>query len=128
MYDTFAIADVVSTVSMSSTAPPEDINPNISTLYITYQGPPGEWRVIQDYRENSVLHGFSAAGGLGSFLSLLCAILFGTSLFSVLFRKSFLCSAIGYSVCINALTENYKGRSLSVRLASSMALRASEMS
>ncbi|RXW19838.1 hypothetical protein EST38_g6016 [Candolleomyces aberdarensis] len=86
MYDTFAIADMVSTVSMSSTASPEDINPNISTLHVTYQGPPGERRVIEDYREKSVLNGFSAAGGLGAFFSLLCAILFGTSLFSILFR------------------------------------------
>ena len=85
MYDTFAIADM-STVPTSST-PSQDINPNISTLHVIYQGPPGEWRVIEDYREESVLSGFSAVGGLGSFLSLICAALFGTSLYSVLFRK-----------------------------------------
>jgi hypothetical protein len=78
---------MVTIVPMINTASPGDINLNISTLHIAYQGPPGEWRIIEDYREKSVLNGLSAAGGLGSFLSLLCAILFGTSLFSFLFRE-----------------------------------------
>ena len=95
MYDTFVIADTVSTVPMSGTSSLQDINPNISTLHVIYQGPPGEWRVIEDHREKSVISGFSAAGGLGSFLSLLCAALFGTSLYSVLFRKFSHCPAIG---------------------------------
>ena len=94
MYDTFGIADM-STASISGTSSPQDNNPNISTLRVTYQGRPGEWRVVQDYLDHSVLNGVSAAGGLGSFLSLLCAALFGTSLYSVLFRKFSHCPAIG---------------------------------
>ena len=86
---------MVSTVSLSGIASPQDNNPNISTLRVTYQGPPGEWRVIQDYREKSVLSGFSAAGGLGAFFSLLCSVLFGASLFSILFRKSTVYFAFG---------------------------------
>jgi hypothetical protein len=86
LFDTFAIAEM-STASVSGTGTPPDNNPNVSTLHITYQGPPGGWRIVQDYREKSVLNGFSAAGGLGSFASLLCALLFGTNLFSFLFRK-----------------------------------------
>jgi hypothetical protein len=39
VYDTFAIAEMVSIVPMSSTVSPEDMHPNISTLHITYQGP-----------------------------------------------------------------------------------------
>jgi hypothetical protein len=77
----------MSTASVSGTGTPQDNNPNVSTLHITYQGPPGEWRIVQDFRGKSVLNGFSAAGGLGSFASLLCALLFGTNLFSFLFRK-----------------------------------------
>jgi hypothetical protein len=90
VFDTFAIADMF-TASISGTASPQDNNPNVSTLRITYQGPRGEWKIVQDYRGKSVLGGFSAVGGLGSFASLLCAILFGTSLFSFLFRKLSIC-------------------------------------
>ncbi|KAJ2914992.1 hypothetical protein MD484_g5426, partial [Candolleomyces efflorescens] len=86
VYDTFAVAEMASLVPMGRKVSPDDRNPNISTLQIAFRGPPGEWRVIQDYREKSVLNGLSSAGGLGSFVSLLCTILFGTSLFSVLFR------------------------------------------
>ncbi|RXW13801.1 hypothetical protein EST38_g12053 [Candolleomyces aberdarensis] len=85
VYNTFGIADM-STVPMSGAASPQD-NSTISTLRVTYRGPQGEWRIVQDYLEKSVLSGFSAAGGLGSFFSGLCALLFGTSLFSVLFRE-----------------------------------------
>jgi hypothetical protein len=87
VYDTFAIADMVSTFSMCSPAFPQNNNPKISTLQVAFQGHMGEWRVIEDYREKSVLNGFSAAGGLGAFISLICAILFGTSLFSIFFRE-----------------------------------------
>ena len=104
VYDTFAIAEMVSTVSMSSMASSENINPNISTLHVAFQGPPGEWRVVQDYREKSVLSGLSAAGGLGSFFSLLCAVLFGTSLFSVIFRKFFICFMMEHSISVKTLT------------------------
>jgi hypothetical protein len=75
----------MSTASVSGT--PQDNNPNVSTLHITYQAPPGEWKTVQDFHEKTILNGFSAAGGLGSFASLLCALLFGTNLFSFLFRK-----------------------------------------
>jgi hypothetical protein len=85
-FDTFVIAEM-STTSFSGTNTPQNNNPNISTLHIIYEGPPGEWRIVQDFREKSVLSGFSAAGGLGSFASLLFALLFGTNLFSFLFRK-----------------------------------------
>jgi hypothetical protein len=85
-FDTFAIAEM-STASVSGTGTSEDNNPNVSTLHLIYQGPSGRWRIVQDFREKSVLSGFSAAGGLGSFASLLCALLFGTNLFALLFRK-----------------------------------------
>jgi hypothetical protein len=73
-------------MSVSSTGTPQDNNPDVSTLHITYQSPV-EWRIVEEFREKSVLNGLSAAGGLGSFASLLCALLFGTNLFSLLFRK-----------------------------------------
>jgi hypothetical protein len=84
-FDTFAIAEM-STASVSGIGTPQDNNPNVSTLHITYQDP-GEWKIVQEFREKSVLNGLSAAGGLGSFVSLLCALLFGTNLFSFVFRK-----------------------------------------
>jgi hypothetical protein len=84
-FNTFAIAEM-STASVSGIGTPPDNNPNISTLHITYRSP-REWRIVQDFHGETVLNGFSATGGLGSFASLLCALLFGTNLFSFLFRK-----------------------------------------
>jgi hypothetical protein len=84
-FDAFAIAEM-SIASVSGIGTPLDNNPNVSTLHITYQSL-DEWRIVQDFHGESVLNGFSAAGGLGSFASLLCALLFGTNLFSLLFRK-----------------------------------------
>ncbi|KAJ2911849.1 hypothetical protein MD484_g8568, partial [Candolleomyces efflorescens] len=85
-YDTFTVAEmnVLPLNGMMGEYQPTD--PDISTLHLTYQGPPFEWKIVQDYREKSVLAGFSAVGGLGSFFSLLCAVLFGTSLFSIVLR------------------------------------------
>jgi hypothetical protein len=122
IFDTFAIAEM-STASVGGTDTPSDNNPNVSTLHITYQGPPGGWRIVQDYREKSVLNGFSAAGGLGSFASLLCALLFGTNLFSLLFRKFSIASPY---FCQNIYGRNTKVRNPSVYLAFSTVCQASK--
>jgi len=58
---------------------------NISTLRVFIQPDNGlEFRIISDYRDNSVVDGFSAVGGLWTTLSGIFAVLFGGSLFHIL--------------------------------------------
>jgi hypothetical protein len=93
---------MVLTASMCAPGSPQDNNPNISTIQVAFKNQVGEWRVVQDFREKSVLNGFSAAGGLGAFISLVCTILFGTSLFSIFFRE-----LDSYSFCIVLVAGTY---------------------
>jgi hypothetical protein len=93
---------MVSTVSMRAPGSPQDNNPNISTLQVAFQNQVGEWRVAQDFRKKSVLNGSSAAGGLGTFISLMCAIIFGMSIFSIFFRELDF-----YSFCIVLVAGTY---------------------
>lgn len=53
-----------------------------------------EYRVIQDFNGQSVLNGFSATGGLSTFLSSIIAWLFGHSIIRILFGMTPLYSSI----------------------------------
>ncbi|TEB15736.1 hypothetical protein FA13DRAFT_1747451 [Coprinellus micaceus] len=78
------VAQVVQTIPNPFTGPTTD--PNISTLGFTLQNVINEWLILQDYRSKSVVSGFTALGGLGSFLSTILAMLLGTSLIRAIYR------------------------------------------
>lgn len=65
------------------------VQPNVSTMRITAEfSDLTEWRIIQDFRDKSVLNGMSAVGGLGSLLNAFFSILLGTTLLRAIFRES----------------------------------------
>ncbi|KDR70549.1 hypothetical protein GALMADRAFT_877982 [Galerina marginata CBS 339.88] len=57
---------------------------DISTIRLFVHDDASPFRTVADYRENSVLDGFSAVGGLWTTLSGIFAILFGGSLFHLI--------------------------------------------
>jgi len=46
-----------------------------------------DWRIIQEYRDRSVLKGFSTVGGLWTFLGGVFAFLFGKSISLIVFSE-----------------------------------------
>ena len=62
-------------------------DPNVATIGLTTQNMYSDWQVIQDYHGSSFLAGLSTAGGLGSLLSTLLAMLLGTSLVHMVIRE-----------------------------------------
>ena len=69
------------------------------------------WRIIQDYRERSVLKGFAVVGGLWTFLCGVFAMIFGPSLMQILFGMS---SSFGLPLWHLCLTWNLDVKPLSV--------------
>jgi hypothetical protein len=63
--------------------------PNISTIRISVQNDPSDWRIIQDYREKSILGGLSSVGGLANLFGVLFVVLFGSSLLRLLFGRPY---------------------------------------
>jgi len=54
----------------------------MASIHMHYDGP-RSYRVIQDYRESSVLIGFSKVGGLWAFLGGVFATIFGSSILRI---------------------------------------------
>lgn len=77
MYNTFVAPIILYTIPNSLVTAPST---NISTFRVLSALAIGEWVVRQDFRNQSVLNGLSAIGGLGSFLSTLLAIVLGATL------------------------------------------------
>ena|SRR6266540_1382781 len=59
--------------------------PDVSTLRIVTPYQFGEWRIVQQTRDKSVLNGFGSVGGLWTFLGGIFTILFGTSIMRIIF-------------------------------------------
>ncbi|KAF5315033.1 hypothetical protein D9619_007477 [Psilocybe cf. subviscida] len=60
-------------------------NKDVSTLRLFWQDNWSETRIIQDYRESSVIAGFANVGGLWTTLSGIFAIIFGASMLQILY-------------------------------------------
>jgi len=63
--------------------------PDIATLRIIPLVDFSDWRIVQDYRDKSVLKGFSTVGGLWTFLGGIFAFLFGKSISYIAFSGFF---------------------------------------
>jgi hypothetical protein len=75
------MADPIAGPSPSSRIPRA---PDIGTIRISYADFFSDWKIVQDHRENTVLNGFSAVGGLWAFLGGAFTMLYGSSLMRVL--------------------------------------------
>ncbi|CAA7268416.1 unnamed protein product [Cyclocybe aegerita] len=88
---------------------------NISTFRLFVQNDPSEWRIIMDYRDKSVIGGFSTVGGLWAFLSGIFTAIFGTSLMRIIFGVKPLSvlgmahSLQGHQTIREQISEDYKG-------------------
>jgi hypothetical protein len=60
-------------------------SPDVANIRILSPNDFSNWRLIQDYRERSVLKGFAVVGGLWTFLCGVFAMVFGPSLLHLLF-------------------------------------------
>ena len=72
-----------------ATYPDPDVtfNPDFGTLRLYSQDSWAETRVVQDYRESSVIAGFASVGGLWTTFSGIFAILFGASMLQILYGQ-----------------------------------------
>ena len=77
MYNTFITPNFVYTIPNPFVT---TTSSNVSTLRIVPALEVGEWVISEDFRNQSVLNGLSALGGLGSFMSTLLVILLGSTL------------------------------------------------
>lgn len=59
--------------------------PDVANIRILSPNDFSDWRLIQDYRERSVLKGFAVVGGLWTFLCGVFATIYGPSLMQILF-------------------------------------------
>ncbi|KAF9044359.1 hypothetical protein BJ165DRAFT_194726 [Panaeolus papilionaceus] len=86
---TFVTADILSIVPdpLASVTPPVYNMSETSSTFRLYLNRRFEIRVIEDSRERSVLGGFSALGGLWTFLGGIFVTLFGTSLMTIFFNS-----------------------------------------
>ena len=69
---------------------------NLSSLNIFWQDNYGELSFVQDYRENSVIAGFSSVGGLWTAFSGLFAIIYGASMLHTFYGQWRLLKLEGY--------------------------------
>ena len=63
------------------------IGGNLSSLNLFQQDNYGEITLVQDFREKSVMAGFSSVGGLWTALSGIFAILFGASMLHIFYGQ-----------------------------------------
>ena len=61
---------------------------DVATIRIIPLKTTADWRVVEEYRDRSVLKGFSTVGGLWTFFSGIFVALFGSSLSMVVFSAS----------------------------------------
>ena len=82
-YETFGVARMPSVIT-DPLVPESLFIPHahdIATLRVSLQKPISfEQKMIQDYRNHSVLQGFSAVGGLWTSLTLIFVVMFGNSI------------------------------------------------
>ncbi|PPQ65421.1 hypothetical protein CVT24_011502 [Panaeolus cyanescens] len=86
--NSFSAAEVQSIVPDPLVAldpPAFNTSANFATFRLFVSHDTGEVRIVQDSREESVLGGFSALGGLWTFLGGIFAMFFGTSLMKIFF-------------------------------------------
>lgn len=67
---------------------------NISTLRLSCNKVVNGWTIVQDYRQQSVLNGFSNVGGLWTFLNGIFAMIFGSSMLLLLFGRFLLLTGL----------------------------------
>lgn len=63
--------------------------PSIGTLRISLQDAQAEFRILQEYRERSILRGLASVGGLWTFIGGVFSALFGSSLMRLFFGLCF---------------------------------------
>lgn len=88
--ESFYIASIKQTMSNPRVFPEtRRSNPNISTLRINAvpSAFTPQWLIFRDHRDESMVAGLSAIGGLGSLFSTLLVILVGTSLTGAVIRR-----------------------------------------
>jgi len=73
----------------------------ISTIRLTVQNDYSDWKILQDYREKSILNGFASVGGLGTFLGGLFAIVYGSSIVRILFGGASYCA-----LCLKEISDS----------------------
>lgn len=61
-----------------------DTGSDIATLRIRALASTGNWRIVQDFRDKTILNGIASVGGLWTFLGGIFAALFGRSLVKIL--------------------------------------------
>ncbi|KAF9522983.1 hypothetical protein CPB83DRAFT_69023 [Crepidotus variabilis] len=64
---------------------PSQNSPEIGTLRIAFQNDFSDWKIIEDYRDKSVLSGFASIGGLWAFIAGVFTAMYGTSILKTLF-------------------------------------------
>ncbi|KAF9525628.1 hypothetical protein CPB83DRAFT_518581 [Crepidotus variabilis] len=58
--------------------------PDIATIRIKAQASTANWKIVQDFRDKTVLNGFANVGGLWTFLDGIFAALFGSALLKII--------------------------------------------
>ena len=76
-------AEITETFPDPAAPTPADLTS--SNLRISIVHTPGDFYVVQDFRDKSVLGGLSDLGGLGSLLSTIFAMIFGVSLLQIFY-------------------------------------------
>jgi len=74
--------------SLASTSPLITRASDVATIRIIPLKTAADWRIVEEYRDRSVLKGFSTVGGLWTFFSGIFVALFGSSLSMVVFSAS----------------------------------------
>lgn len=94
MFDIFAVAemghvwpDPRATGEFASDMIPR--GPGIGTIRISLQNTRAEYKLLQEYRDKSILRGFASVGGLWTFLGGLFSVFFGSSLMRFFFGRHF---------------------------------------
>ncbi|KAF9033462.1 hypothetical protein BDZ89DRAFT_551337 [Hymenopellis radicata] len=80
---TFLVADLVGLRPNPSSTIPRDSN--TGSLYLYRQPHRGDWTIVTDYREDSVLSGLSQVGGFWTLVNGLLAFVFGSRLVMIFF-------------------------------------------
>ncbi len=82
---TFLVADLVGLRPNPSSTIPRDRD--IGSLYLYRQPHLGDWTIMTDYREASVLSGLSQVGGFWTLVNGLLAFMFGSRLMRIFFGR-----------------------------------------
>jgi len=89
-YKSFIMSDIIDVKPdpLASTSPLITRASDVATIRIIPLKTTADWRVVEEYRDRSVLKGFSTVGGLWTFFSGIFVALFGSSLSMVVFSAS----------------------------------------